>query len=346
MSVLIPARNAQATLSETLQSALASSHENLEIILVDDGSTDATAAIAGEFAAAEPRVRLFRQEHRGVSAALNHGLAQVRGDFVARLDADDLWHPAKLQKQIERFSADDALTFVSTFVRYVDGGGRVLGDAPARQLSGFALCQCLYDGIIGGGSAAMFRTDALRASGGYDQSLAVWEDLLVHLKAAAAGPISVIPEYLAAYRARPGSSSSSAARGLENWLRARRVIQRDFPQIPATVRRWSDARRLLDLAEGFAGESQFANAARIVALCLGRDFARTSAFLAARLARNRAHRPISSASAHFAECDPAAAIGLSDYDSRAAAGVHAIDERRRTKLQSLDRELALLLPAR
>src|SRR5437764_1165613 len=99
VSILVPAFNAEATLAETLQSALASSYANLELVLVDDGSADASAAIADRFARDDLRMRIFRQAHRGVSAALNFGLAQVRGDFVARLDADDLWHASKLAKQ-------------------------------------------------------------------------------------------------------------------------------------------------------------------------------------------------------------------------------------------------------
>lgn len=347
MSVLVPARNAQATLADTLRSALASSHENIEIVLVDDGSTDGTAAIASEFAGADGRVRLFEQEHRGVSAALNHGLARVRGDFVARLDADDLWHPTKLRKQVELLAADDSLAFVSTFVRYVDENDRVLGDAPARQPSGFALCQCLHDGITGGGSAVMFRTSALTASGGYDEGLAIWEDLLLHLTVAAAGPIAVIPEYLTAYRARAGSSSSSARSGLESWRRARRLIQRGFPQIPKPVRRWSDARRLLDLAGAFAGQRQYAKAAELAAQSLFLDFRRTSAFLAARLADKRSGDRDRPSGPPFAECDPSVALGLSDYDRRVEASrVSAIDLRRRAKIQAIDRKLALPAPAR
>ena len=92
VSILVPAYNAEATLTETLQSALASSYANVELILVDDGSTDATAAIAEGFARQDERVRVFRQQHRGVSGALNFGLRRIRGDFVARLDAVS-WGP-------------------------------------------------------------------------------------------------------------------------------------------------------------------------------------------------------------------------------------------------------------
>src|SRR5512132_625744 len=92
VSILVPAFNAETTLAETLQSALASSYPNLEVVLVDDGSTDATATMAETLAGRDGRVRVYRQPHRGVSAALNFGLSQARGEYVARLDADDLWH--------------------------------------------------------------------------------------------------------------------------------------------------------------------------------------------------------------------------------------------------------------
>src|SRR5437868_3696326 len=126
VSVLVPAYNAEATLAESLRSALASSYSNLEVVLVDDGSTDATIAVAEAFARDDGRVRLFRQPHGGVSAALNFGFDQIRGDLVARLDSDDLWHPTKLEKQVELMTADPAVGLTYTFVRYVDASGRVV----------------------------------------------------------------------------------------------------------------------------------------------------------------------------------------------------------------------------
>src|SRR5260221_11736521 len=132
VSVLVPAYNVEATLAETLQSALASSYSNLEIVLVDDGSTDATAAIAEAFARDDQRLRIFRQQHRGVSAALNFGLDHIRGDLVAPLDPDDLWHPTKLARQVDLISADPTPVPTFTFRRHPESvNARVHDPAPA-----------------------------------------------------------------------------------------------------------------------------------------------------------------------------------------------------------------------
>jgi glycosyltransferase involved in cell wall biosynthesis len=100
VSVIIPAFNSAATLGDTLASAAAQSHRALEIIVIDDGSTDATARIAADFCARHPRARLISQTNQGVAAARNRGIAEAKGEFVAPLDADDLWHKDKIARQV------------------------------------------------------------------------------------------------------------------------------------------------------------------------------------------------------------------------------------------------------
>src|SRR5260221_9996594 len=193
VSVLVPAYNVEATLAETLQSALASSYSNLEIVLVDDGSTDATAAIAEAFARDDQRLRIFRQHHRGVSAALNFGLDHIRGDLVARLDADDLWHPTKLEKQVDLMSADPTVGLTFTFVRYLDASSRIVRDAAPQELARHALCQCLYNGIVGGGSSAVFRRSVLDSGARYDKRHPVREGPMLHLDVAPADRMALRP---------------------------------------------------------------------------------------------------------------------------------------------------------
>ena len=101
VSVIVPAYNAAATIGETLRSALAQTYPQLEVLVVDDGSTDATADIVRSFVARDPRVRLLQQANAGVAAARNLAIAQSRGAYVAPLDADDLWHPQKIALQLE-----------------------------------------------------------------------------------------------------------------------------------------------------------------------------------------------------------------------------------------------------
>ena len=101
VSVIIPAYNAQRFVRTTLLSARAQIYTDLEIIIVNDGSTDETADIVESMAKTDKRIRVVYQTNSGLAAARNRGIAEARGDYIAPLDADDLWHPQNIARQIE-----------------------------------------------------------------------------------------------------------------------------------------------------------------------------------------------------------------------------------------------------
>ena len=109
VSVIIPVRNGERYLAEAIESVLAQSQAALEVIVVDDGSTDGSAVIARRFS---PMVRCESREHAGVSGALNHGIGLARGALLAFLDADDRWAPDKLAVQSSAIAADPGLDMV------------------------------------------------------------------------------------------------------------------------------------------------------------------------------------------------------------------------------------------
>src|SRR5439155_4413373 len=102
VTVVIAAFNAMAHIEETCLSALRQTYRSLEVIVVDDGSTDETSRIVQRLAASDSRVRLIRQQNRGVAAARNAGIAAASGEFIAPLDADDLWDSTKIERQVRR----------------------------------------------------------------------------------------------------------------------------------------------------------------------------------------------------------------------------------------------------
>ena len=114
VSVIIPVHNGARYLAQAIESVLAQDLAAHEIIVVDDGSTDESASIAGGFGSL---VRVLRQTQRGPNAARNAGVSAATGAFLAFLDADDLWAPAKLARQIESFEAISGLDVVFTYVR-------------------------------------------------------------------------------------------------------------------------------------------------------------------------------------------------------------------------------------
>jgi glycosyltransferase involved in cell wall biosynthesis len=118
VSVIIPAYNSATFLGQTLESALGQSHRSIEVIVVDDGSTDGTATIVAKEAAKDSRLIYLKQPNMGQAAARNAGLRHSRGSFVAFLDSDDLWHTNKLELQLqaaESHSADIIFTSASIF---------------------------------------------------------------------------------------------------------------------------------------------------------------------------------------------------------------------------------------
>jgi glycosyltransferase involved in cell wall biosynthesis len=114
ISCIVPVFNGERYVRETLESILAQSHRPLEIIVADDGSTDRTASIVAGFG---DRVRSVKQSNKGPATARNLGLSMATGDFVAFLDADDLWHPEKLERQLARFQARSELGYCLTHVQ-------------------------------------------------------------------------------------------------------------------------------------------------------------------------------------------------------------------------------------
>ena len=162
VSCVIPVYNGERYLRETLDSACAQTHDAVEIIVVDDGSTDGTEATVREYAA---KIRYLRQHNAGPAAARNRGIEAASGAFVAFLDADDLWHPRKLEFQLERFRTRPELAASVTLMQNfwspeLNLSMDVMNRDLLRPLSGF------------GPSALVVRREALESLGGFDESTA------------------------------------------------------------------------------------------------------------------------------------------------------------------------------
>jgi len=216
-SVVIPAYNAEPFLERTLRSALRQTHSNLEVIVVDDGSTDKTRAIAEAVAATDDRVRIISVPNGGVAKARNIGIAEANGEFVAFLDADDLWHPTKIELQLAAMSrriGDYQPVAVYTFSRTIDTEDRVTGSGNRVVLSGYSFARHLYAKPVGNGSSILVRREAAIAAGGFDPTWAArgiggCEDLDFELRIAAKYAITSIGLYLVGYRQYPGNMSSN-----------------------------------------------------------------------------------------------------------------------------------------
>lgn len=215
-SVVIPAYNADPFIERTLRSALRQTHSNLEVIVVNDGSTDKTRAIAEAVATTDDRIRIISVPNGGVAKARNIGIAEANGEFVAFLDADDLWHPAKIELQVAAMSrekGDCQAAAVYTLSRTIDTNDRVMGNGRGIVFRGYCFARHLYARPVGNGSSILVRREAALAAGGFDSSWAArgiggCEDLDFELKIAAKYPMTAVGLYLVGYREYLGNMSS------------------------------------------------------------------------------------------------------------------------------------------
>ncbi len=214
VSVIVPAFNAVATIDETLTSVRSQTYRNLDVIVVDDGSTDRTVALALRHASQDSRVRLVSQPNSGVAAARNLGIELARGELIAPIDADDLWSPEKIERQVEVFGREpDGVTLVYTWHACIDHAGHVTsyGHRPAGTSP--TLRSMCHRNVVGNGSAAMMRRADVVALGGYDPTLRAreaqgCEDYKLYLALAERGRVVAVPAVLTGYRLTPTNMSS------------------------------------------------------------------------------------------------------------------------------------------
>lgn len=204
VSVVIPARNAEPTLARALVSARNQSVAPLEIVVVDDASTDATAEIATAHG-----VRLVRRAERGgAAAARNAGIAAARGRWIAFLDADDEWLATKLEKQLLQVGTSPSFVFCAS--HEVAPSGQVLGDTyGGRQVTaGEGAWKALLAANFVATPTVLAPRALLLALGGFDESLKVAEDQDMWIRLALSGPPAYVPESLVRVHVQPRSLSS------------------------------------------------------------------------------------------------------------------------------------------
>jgi glycosyltransferase involved in cell wall biosynthesis len=264
VSVVIPAFNAADTLEQTLHSVAAQTYRNLEIIVVDDGSADHTGVIATAYAETDPRVRLLRQSNGGVASARNAGIQASTAEFVAFIDADDLWHPTKIAKQMALLTAGgDDMALVYAPFRRIDVAGMVLGSSRNHRVEGWVVNRHFYVNFIGNGSAILVRKHVLDEMGGYSSALREagaqgCEDLLLQLRIALHYRFGSVPEYLVGYRRSPGNMSADQERMFRSSLLALTMVLAECPNFAELEKRGLIARNLWEYLKLIVRHRRFA----------------------------------------------------------------------------------------
>ena len=255
VSIIIPAFNAEGTIRQTLESVRAQTYRAIEVVIIDDGSSDRTTAIVEEFTANDPRFQLIRQSNAGVGAARNTGISQARGKYIAPLDADDLWMPEKVEKQVacmEQFG--DKTGLVYCWSTLINENNQLIDRSPPCRLAGRLRHAIVLANLLGNASVPLFRASALKTVGLYltrveQGGVQGCEDWDLALRIAELFPVQVVPEYLVAYR-QNGSSMSLNVEGMSASFAVfiRRARQRNS-DLPAAAFRWSGGYFYLYMAD-------------------------------------------------------------------------------------------------
>lgn len=230
--MLLPVWNGEAFLELAIRSILRQTFPSFELLVIDDGSTDRTAAIAETFAGGDERVRVLRRPHEGLSAALNAGIAAARGEYVARMDADDVSFPDRLQKQVAYLDAHPACVAAGAWIEVVDEEGQHIG------LKTFVTTHDEISAALLRGVSPMAhptivaRTDALRVAGGYNGRLYPSEDLDLWFRLGERGELANLGEALLQHRRHKGAigvrereKMKAMALTISNEARSRRGLQ-------------------------------------------------------------------------------------------------------------------------
>jgi len=251
VTVVIAAYNAEETIGTTLKSVRRQTHRDLEIIVVIDGATDGTEKIVRHQAREDDRITIIVTENQGFCAARNTGAQAGSGAFIAPIDADDIWHPLKIERQLEVFrKGGDELGLVYTLYRRIDQWDNVMHDGAYACWAGKIFPSLLLYNCFGNGSSMLIRYSAFEQVGGYAMELnrIGCEDYLLQLLIAYHWQIGVVPEFLTGYRFVPGSASRDHIRMARARLKMLDVITSSLSDLSARLVRAAHCQYTTELA--------------------------------------------------------------------------------------------------
>lgn len=207
VSVLMPVHNAERYLAEAIESILDQTFTDFEFLIIDDGSTDRSRVTLERYAARDARIRVTSRPNTGYGVALNELLRQARGDLIARMDADDVALPERLERQVAYLRAHPDVVCVGSAVQFIDAAGRFLLER--HEGMGHQLIQerALAGDCALNHPSVMMRRAALEAVGGYHVEFVPAEDLDLWLRLGEIGRLANLPDVLMKYRQHEASFS-------------------------------------------------------------------------------------------------------------------------------------------
>ena len=243
VSVIIPVYNAEKYVEDAVKSVLSQTYENIEILIIDDGSPDKSIEICERFK--NPKVKIIRQKNRGLAGARNTGIRHAQGDYLAFLDADDMWLPEKLEKHILHLENSSQIGISFSRSAFINEVGEDLNIYQMSKLTDIKASELLYFNPLGNGSSGVFRKEVFAAisfiddSSGvdeccyFDTNFTMYEDIECWLRIAIQTPwqFEGIPEVLTLYRVNPKSLSSNFLAGIEHWEKLDEKVKLYAPKL-------------------------------------------------------------------------------------------------------------------
>lgn len=266
VTVVVPLYNTERYIAQTLNSILSQTFSDFEVVVVDDASTDNGPEVVRVFMKNDARIRMVTQENRGLAGARNSGIRAARGQYIALLDADDLWQPEKLAQHVAHLdaAADVGVSYCPS--RFIDDDGADMGFGQQPQLRDITPEHIFCRNPVGNGSAAVIRRSALddiafeidaaegRRICWFDESFRQSEDIELWSRLAALTDwrFEGISPTLTLYRVSTGGLSANVEKQFETWCRMRDKIQGLAPELVASCGRRSEAYQRRYLARRLA----------------------------------------------------------------------------------------------
>lgn len=249
VSVIVPIYGVEKYIAATVQSVLAQTYKNFELLIIDDASPDRSLEICQQFT--DPRITIIRQENRGLAGARNTGIRHATGEYIAFLDGDDLWLPEKLEKHVSHLATFPRVGISFSRSAFIDEAGIPLGIYQISKLKGITPDYILYRNPIGNGSVPVIRREVFAEICFQDHQRGVTEDCYfdenfrqsedvecwMRMALTTNWLMEGIPEALTLYRVNSGGLSANLVKQLE-WLE--RVIEKTRTYAPIAISKWEN----------------------------------------------------------------------------------------------------------
>ncbi len=240
ISVIIPAYNSEKTIRETVESVFKQTFSDFELIVINDGSTDATLKIVSSIQ--DPRLKVFSYPNAGLAVSRNRGFSLSKGEFIAFLDADDLWTEDKLEAQLKALQDNPEAAVAYSWIDCIDESGKFFRQGFHITENGDIYAKLFLIPFVTTGSLPLIRREALIEVGGFDESLAASQDHDMYLRLAARYNFVAVPRTQLLYRLSPNSMSTNIRRHeVTSVLVRERAFERAYKPLPPQLKQYSIA---------------------------------------------------------------------------------------------------------